>query len=60
MTVQQLQDVGTHIILSAVLSGKTLKARLPVAGLQLAVGDVVWLKVLGEHTCFYKNEEILP
>ena len=60
MKVLQLQDVGTHIILSAVLSGKTLKARLPVACLQLEVGDVVWLKVLGEHTCFYKNEEILP
>ena len=59
-TVLQLQDVGTHIILSAVLSGQTLKARLPVAGQQLAVGDAVWLKVVSEHTCFYKNEEILP
>ncbi len=60
MSVLQLQDVGTHVILSAVLSGKTLKARLPVTGLQLAVGNIVWLKVLSEHTCFYKNEEILP
>ena len=60
MTVLQLQDVGTHLILSAVLSGQTLKARLPVADVQLAAGDVVWLKVMNEHTCFYKNEEILP
>ncbi len=58
--VLQLQDVGTHLILSAVLAGQTLKARVPVASVQLGVGDVVWLKVLSEHTCFYKNEEILP
>ena len=60
MAALQLQDVGTHLILSAVLSGQTLKARLPVAGVQLAAGDGVWLKVMNEHTCFYKNEEILP
>ncbi len=59
-TVLQLQDVGTHLILSAVLVGQTLKARVHAAGVQLAVGDVVWLQVLSEHTCFYKNEEILP
>ena len=23
-------------------------------------GDAVWLQVMGEHTCFYKNEEIVP
>ena len=23
-------------------------------------GDAVWLQVLGEHTCFYQNEELLP
>jgi hypothetical protein len=23
-------------------------------------GDSVWLKVLDKHTCFYKNEEIVP
>jgi glycerol transport system ATP-binding protein len=24
-----------------------------------AVGDSIWLQVLGEHTCFYQNEELL-
>ena len=28
--------------------------RLPSAG------DQVWLQVLGEHTCYYQNEELLP
>jgi len=25
----------------------------------LSPGDTVWIKVMSEHTCFYKNEEIV-
>jgi len=60
MAVSQVQDVGTHVILSAHRDGCNLKARLSPDAAQLAVGDAVWLKVMGEHTCFYKNEEIVP
>ena len=60
LTVSQVQDVGTHIILSAVVAGQTLKARLPVSTQPLRAGDTVWLQLIGEHTCFYKNEEIVP
>ena len=59
-TVTQVQDVGTHIILSAGSAGQTLKARLPISTKPLRVGDTVWLQLIGEHTCFYKNEEIVP
>ncbi|MEO8411603.1 MAG: TOBE domain-containing protein [Propionivibrio sp.] len=59
-TVSQLQDVGTHVILSANLSGHKLKARLSSDLAHLSAGDNVWLKVMGEHTCFYKDEEIVP
>ena len=76
MTVTKVQDVGTHLMLSAKLEGpapgllaaqqaqiqtqtQTLKARLSPGATPCAVGDVVWLQVMGEHTCFYKNEEIL-
>ena len=58
-TVSQVQDVGTHVVLSAVIAGQTLKARLPVRAAPLLVGVIVWLQVVGEHTCFYKNEEIV-
>ena len=58
-TVSQVQDVGTHVVLSAVIAGQTLKARLPVRAAPLLVGAIVWLQVVGEHTCFYKNEEIV-
>ncbi len=59
MTVSQVQDVGTHIILSASIAGQTIKARLPADAAQWATGDTVWLRVLSEHTCLYKNEEIV-
>ena len=59
MTVTQVQDVGTHVMLSAACDGHTIKARLSADAEQLTVGDTVWLKVMGEHTCFYKNEEIV-
>jgi glycerol transport system ATP-binding protein len=58
--VSQVQDVGTHIMLTATLAGHTLKARLSPDAAQSAMGDVVWLSLMGEHTCFYKNEEIVP
>ena len=25
-----------------------------------APGETVWLQVLGAHTCFYRDEELLP
>ena len=59
-TVTQVQDVGTHLILTASVAGQTLKARLPVSTQPLRAGDTVWLQLIGEHTCFYKNEEIVP
>lgn len=60
VTVSRVQDVGTHVMLTASFADITLKARLSVDAAQLACGDTVWLKVMGEHTCFYKNEEIVP
>lgn len=60
MKVSQVQDVGTHVMLSAIFAGTTLKARLSSDAAQLSPGDSVWLKVMGEHSCFYKNEEIVP
>lgn len=59
MTVTQVQDVGTHVIVSAKREGHTIKARLSANSTHLAAGDSVWLQVMGEHTCFYQNEEIV-
>ena len=58
-TVKQVQDIGTYLLLTATVGEYTLKARFaPETRLPLA-GDAVWLQVLGEHTCYYQNEELL-
>lgn len=59
VTVTQVQDVGTHVMLSASLAGQPIKARLSSDAAQLAPGSMVWMQVMGEHTCFYKDEEIV-
>lgn len=58
MTVSMVQDVGTHTILTARLGDITVKSRLQAYADQYAVGDIVWLQVLNEHTCIYRNEEL--
>ncbi|MBS0507920.1 MAG: ABC transporter ATP-binding protein [Proteobacteria bacterium] len=58
--VARVQDVGTHQMLTAMVDGQALKARFaPEQALPVA-GDSVWLQVLGAHSCFYRNEELLP
>jgi len=67
-TVRNVQDLGTHSLVSATVlaaegSGQqryALKARLDAQTPPPALGDTVWLQVLGDHTCFYQNEELLP
>jgi glycerol transport system ATP-binding protein len=59
MSVTQIQDVGTHVILSANSDGQTIKARMPVESVSCVKGETVWLHVLGERTCIYKDEEIV-
>jgi glycerol transport system ATP-binding protein len=59
-TVTQVQDIGTHQMLTAVLGGHVVKARLASEAEVPRRGDAAWLQVLGPHTCFYANEEIVP
>ncbi|MEA3394391.1 MAG: ABC transporter ATP-binding protein [Pseudomonadota bacterium] len=57
--VQQVQDVGTHLMLTAEVLGERVKARLSVESPALVPGDTVWLQLVGGHTCFYVNEELV-
>ena len=62
--VLRVQDVGTYQMLTAEVAGDVqghvLKARCASELRLPAVGEAVWLQVLGGHTCFYQNEELLP
>ena len=65
--VVQAQDIGTYWLVSArVAAGvgagagaSLLRARLGPEQTIPRVGESVWLSVVGEHTCYYKNEELV-
>ncbi|GAA4342544.1 ABC transporter ATP-binding protein [Variovorax defluvii] len=58
-TVTQLQDVGTHQMLTARIGDSVIKARLDSSAAVPGKGEAVWLKVVDTHTCFYRNEELV-
>ncbi len=58
-TADKLQDLGTHVMLTASAAGQVVKARLGPDAVLPQVGALVWLQVLGTHTCFYRNEELV-
>jgi glycerol transport system ATP-binding protein len=58
-TVTQVQDLGTHLLVSANAAGHPLKARVDADQAVPARGEAAWLQVLGGHTCFYRDEELV-
>lgn len=59
-SVTKLQDIGTHLMLTAAVDGHVVKARLSPDMTGFEEGSNVWLQILGPHTCFYNNEELVP
>ena len=57
--VTLVQDIGTHMMLTATLDGHAVKARLHPAASVPQVGEQVWLRIMGSHTCLYVNEELV-
>ena len=57
--VKQVQDVGTYWLVTASCGGAPLRARLAPGGVPPRVGERVWLKVIGSHTCYYGTTDEL-
>ncbi|WP_425259135.1 ABC transporter ATP-binding protein [Rubrivivax sp. RP6-9] len=61
--VTQAQDIGTYWLVTARIGAgegaSLLRARLGPEQAIPRVGDAVWLTVVGPHTCYYKNEELV-
>ncbi|MHB1123902.1 MAG: ABC transporter ATP-binding protein [Ramlibacter sp.] len=57
--VRQLQDIGSYLMLTASVAGQPVKARLAPDTSAPRCGETVWLQMVSEHTCFYKNEELV-
>ena len=62
-TVTQAQDIGTYWLVSATVgsggSASTVRARIAPDQHIPKVGDSVWLGIVGPHTCWYRNEELI-
>ena len=57
--VRQVQDIGTYFLLTCALGEHVVRARLAPGTPPPQVGSLVQLRVLGPHTCFYRNEELV-
>ena len=57
--LRQVQDIGTYKLLTCDVSGTSVKVRLSADTPAPQPGSQVWLRVLGQHTCFYRNEELV-
>lgn len=60
-SVRRVQDLGSHVLLTAEAAGQTIRARLPRDGEPAppAAGDVVGLQLLCAQTRYYRNEELI-
>ncbi|MDE2277567.1 MAG: ABC transporter ATP-binding protein [Burkholderiales bacterium] len=57
--VVQVQDIGTSTLLTARIAGLPIKARLAPDVEPPPAGGAVWLRLVGEHTCYYRDEVLL-
>ncbi|MBK6602056.1 MAG: ABC transporter ATP-binding protein [Betaproteobacteria bacterium] len=57
--VVQRQDIGTYWLLTARCGEALLRARLDPESAVPGLGEQVWLKVVGPHTCYYGRDEEL-
>jgi glycerol transport system ATP-binding protein len=58
--VLQVQDLGTYWLVQARCGDHTVRARLATEAAVPQVGDTVWLRIVGPHTCFYAdNDELI-
>ncbi len=57
--VTRVQDIGTYLLVTVDAAGQAVKARLSPDAQAPAVGDAVGVRLVGEHTCYYRNEELV-
>ena len=58
--VLQVQDLGTYWLVQARCGEHLVRARLGTEAPIPHVGDLVWLRIVGPHTCFYaENDELI-
>lgn len=59
-TVQQVQDVGTYVLVTCKVGQEIVRVRLSPESVRPTTGSTIYLHLLDTHTCFYRNEELVP
>lgn len=57
--VRHVQDLGTCLMLTCEAEGVVVKCKWPAAQATPSPGAPIYLQVLGPHTCFYRDEELV-
>ena len=57
--VTQVQDIGTYWLVTAKVGEAVVRARLSPEHSIPKAGESVWLGIVGSHTCYYSNEELI-
>jgi glycerol transport system ATP-binding protein len=62
--VTQAQDIGTYWLLTTQVgagagAGGVVRARLGTRQAIPRAGETVWLRLVGAHTCFYKDDVLV-
>jgi glycerol transport system ATP-binding protein len=57
--VTQVQDIGTYWLVTAKVGEAVVRARLSPEQAIPKAGEPVWLGIVGSHTCYYRNEELV-
>ena len=58
--VIRVQDIGTYSMLTAMVGEHVVKVRLSPELVAPLVGSTVYLQLVGPHSCYYVNEELVP
>ena len=59
-TVTRVQDIGTYWMVTAMVGEHVVKVRLSPDVVAPSAGATVWLQLVGPHSCYYVNEELVP
>ncbi len=58
--VEKVQNVGTYQLLTARVGSHLVRARLGLEHVLPEPGSAAGLALLGRHSCFYQDEELIP
>lgn len=57
--VVNIKDLGSSLMISCKVGECILKSRVSSDKLIPRIQEVVWLKIIGKHTCFYHNDKLV-